>query len=197
MNPSIYAIFTMSSAMVHLTNVMFFVSFFIWALAAKLLYLSWLARDTDPISTMIATQRKRHCFMALGMFIMAVLAVYLYKSADDSFAMLGSGIHYWMMVGDPVKWVVVGSVFALPASVLVAAILLFAIYAHPADLAFRKRNGAYEMTGHVRGYAGFPNQVTPAVVRGTDHGLSRVYLPGNRPAARRGLYEPASQEDNF
>jgi hypothetical protein len=166
--------------MVHLTNVMFFVSFVMWGLSVKLIYLSWLARDTDPMSTLIATQRKRHAFLALGLLVSAGLAVYLASVSNYSLSTLGSGLHYWMLVGDPVKYVVVSSVFALPVSWLVGAIVLLAIYANPADLAYRNRNGSYAMTGHVRGYPGFPSQVTPAV-RITAGGLERVYQVGHRP----------------
>lgn len=179
MNSGMYAIFTMSPAMVRLTNMMFVMSWIFWGLAAKLIYAAWLCRDTDPASRLIATQRKRHAFLAAGVAVTIACGMYLLHVANWSLSNIEEGIHYTMLAGDPVRFAVVGSMYALPLSLLVAVIVLGAIYANPADLAYRLPRGTYRMTGHVRGYPGFPAQVTLAVRRG-DCGLERIYLPGDR-----------------
>jgi phosphotransferase system glucose/maltose/N-acetylglucosamine-specific IIC component len=168
----------LSPAMTNLTNLMFLATFLTWTGAAKFVYAGWFCKETDPVSGLIATQRKRYLFALFGQAILVVAAYLVWHASGSSINQIEAGMHDWLTV--PVMGqIVYGTMYALALSPLVTLIVAVAIFRKPAAMA-RKNGHGYMATVTARGYsqaAHIPASLTPVTTRGDDGRLRRAYVP--------------------
>jgi hypothetical protein len=172
----------LSPAMVNLTNMMFLATFLTWTGAAKFVYAGWFCKETDPISRLIATQRRRYGFAIFGQAVLLLAAYLVWHASHGSITEIKAGMHDWSAI-PIIGWLVYGTMYALVLSPLVTLVVAIAIFRKPAILA-RKHGEGYMATNTARGYshaAHVPASLSPIVVR-QDGQLVRHYLPVGQPA---------------
>lgn len=152
---------TAASQAVHVTDLIFMLSFVTYTGALKAVYAAVVVRDTDPFSKLIATQRWRYTALGVGQVVMAAPALALLAIATPD--EIKSGMQSWWSVGDVIGYLCALSVVIAFTSPILTLFAAAAIYWWPAAMAMKVGRGRYIPTLHRR--AGEPMIVTPQVAR--------------------------------
>ncbi len=141
-----------------------------------------LLRQTDPISTIIATQRKRYLALWLGAVLSVGSTIWLY--CLGSLSQLQRGAQDWIDLGGPFGWVVGINAYLLIYSVWTAIVVAAVVYVYrrPAALAFKVlgrflgRRNVYITTASKRQGHGHWMPVQPQMLAASDGSLRRVFV---------------------
>lgn len=154
-----------------ITDALFIVAFLAITGALKAIYAAWTVRMTMPLSRLVATQRRRYTFLALGQSILIACAVWLLSlgSVND----IVGGVKEWLAIGI-IGWVVAVGAGLVAVSPILSAMALVHIYTRPALMAYKRfgRN-EYRTTRSVR--TGGYEMVSSEVVN-TDNHLQRIFV---------------------
>lgn len=154
-----------------LSNALFLAAF-MCPVGCKALLLAYAGRQTNPVSRIIMTQRRRYGFMLLGQAILVFAFAQIL--AAGSVNEIWPAVEEWFAV-PPAGWAVAGTIAIGGISLLASLTAPFWIYRRP-SLAARKQFGKrlYVMTEHVR--AGRKDYWHTAESRRTHAGLLYRYF---------------------
>jgi hypothetical protein len=155
----------------HITDAMFIIAFLAFTGAIKAIYAGWTVRETSPFFRLVATQRRRYTFLALGQGILAACAVWLLSlgSIHDIVA----GTKEWFALG-MIGWIVGSGVVLVAVSPLISLCALISIYTRPALMAYKHfGENKYRTTRSVR--AG-TYEYAQATIERTANGPQRVFV---------------------
>ena len=118
-----------------ITDAMFIIAFLAFTGAFKAIYAGWTVRETSPFFRLVATQRRRYTFLALGQSILAACAVWLLSLGSISDIVAGTKEWFALPV---IGWIVGLGVMLIAVSPLMSVLALISIYRHPAAMAYRR-----------------------------------------------------------
>lgn len=118
-----------------ITDAMFIIAFLAFTGAFKATYAGWIVRETSPFSRLVATQRRRYTFLALGQSILTACAAWLLSLGSISDIIAGT--KEWFALG-VIGWIIGSGVVLVAVSPLISALALISIYRHPAAMAYKR-----------------------------------------------------------
>lgn len=118
-----------------ITDAMFIIALLAFTGAFKAIYAGWTVRETSPFFRLVATQRRRYTFLALGQSILAACAVW--PLSLGSISDIVAGTEEWFALG-VIGWIVGSGVVLVAVSPLISVLALISIYRNPAAMAYKR-----------------------------------------------------------
>lgn len=154
-----------------ITDAMFIIALLAFTGAFKAIYAGWTVRETSPFFRLVATQRRRYTFLALGQSILAACAVWLLTLGSISDIVAGTKEWFALPV---IGWIVGSGVVLIAVSPLMSVFVLISIYTRPALMAYKHfGENKYRTTRSVR--AG-TYEYAQATIERTGSAVQRVFV---------------------